>query len=198
MSYFTLCAERGMVLRAEAISEADLPVRVQWINDPRVNKYMYFGFPVTIQSTTKWFQRVAAATDRHDLVFKDDAGEVVGMAGITGISETFFNGEFYIFINPEMHAGGIGPAITSWMLDYAFIGLQLHKVYLYVDSENSAALKLYDRLGFLQEGNLREHRKKGGHFHDKLVYGLLGREWFSIPWKMSGVEVVTPVAELAW
>jgi RimJ/RimL family protein N-acetyltransferase len=168
-----------MLLSAYKISAEDLPARVAWINDPRVNDLMYFRLPVSLESTTRWFEKVRRNYDRHDLVFKNEGGVPVGMSGITAINSTFRNGEFYIFINPDMQGLGAGKAITAWMLEYGFQTLGLNKIYLYVDGDNHSAVGLYLKLGFVKEGHLREHRFKNGKFHDKLVYGILKKDWLT-------------------
>jgi RimJ/RimL family protein N-acetyltransferase len=40
-------------------------------------------------------------------------------------------------------------------------------------------LRMYENLGFVREGVLRQHRRKAGKFIDKLVYGILETEWLS-------------------
>lgn len=166
-----------MLLTVDKIVKEDLPARVKWINDPRVNEYMYFQLPVTLSGTLKWYEKINRNYDRFDLVFKNESGQPVGMAGITAINTAFRNGEFYIFINPEMQGLGAGRAITAWMLDFGFLALDLSKIYLYVDGRNIKAIDLYQKLGFVKEGHLRQHRMKNGRFHDKLVFGMLRSEW---------------------
>lgn len=168
-----------MLLTVDKIVKEDLPARVKWINDPRVNQYMYFQLPVSLQGTIKWYEKVNRNYDRFDLVFKNEAGVPVGMSGITSINTAFRNGEFYIFINPDMQGKGVGKAITAWMLDYGFLALDLSKIYLYVDGSNQRAVELYEKIGFVKEGHLRQHRMKNGKYHDKLVFGMLRSEWLS-------------------
>ena len=168
-----------MLLTADIISRDDLPARVEWINDPRVNEFMYFKLPVTLQGTMKWYDKVIRNYDRYDLVFRNEAEVPVGMSGITAINASFHNGEFYIFINPDMHGRGAGKAISAWMLEYGFSTLGLAKIYLYVDGDNLPAVKLYEQIGFVLEGNMRQHRYKNGKYHDKLIFGMLKQEWLS-------------------
>lgn len=185
-----------MLLTADMISRDDLPARVNWINDPRVNEFMYFKLPVTLQGTLKWYEKVSRNYDRYDLVFRRQDGTPVGMSGITAINAAFHNGEFYIFINPDMQGLGAGKAITAWMLDYGFTTLGLARVYLYVDGDNLPAVHLYEQIGFVREGNLRQHRFKNGRYHDKLVYGMLRQEWLSQHKARSGSDSCTVVTSV--
>lgn len=51
------------------------------------------------------------------------------------------------------------------------------RVQLTVFSYNTAAMALYERIGFTQEGVFREFVLRDGQLHDMLLYGLLRREW---------------------
>jgi diamine N-acetyltransferase len=56
---------------------------------------------------------------------------------------------------------------------YAFSELNLRRIYLRVFAENEGAILLYRRLGFEQEGCLRQHVYKNGRYRDVLVMALL-------------------------
>jgi mycothiol synthase len=57
-------------------------------------------------------------------------------------------GEVYVLgIDPEAHGGGLGSALTVAGLRY-LTGRGLDQVMLYVDEENTAAIRLYQGLGF--------------------------------------------------
>ncbi|HEY1024624.1 MAG TPA: GNAT family protein [Sphingobacteriaceae bacterium] len=170
-----------MIINVGTISKKDLRVRTQWINDRRVNKYLYLQIPVSLKDTTSWFSRASKSANRFDLVFRTVDGEAIGMAGITAIDKVFSNAEIYIFVDPEWHGQGLGKAIIAWLLDYSFYVLELNRIYLYTDPENLVGVRLYERLGFLLEGRLREHRMKDGEVKDKLVYGMLSSEWAGTP-----------------
>jgi len=44
-------------------------------------------------------------------------------------------------------------------------------------SYNERALKVYRRLGFKEEGRLRQERFVDGAYHDLIIMGLLREEW---------------------
>jgi ribosomal-protein-alanine N-acetyltransferase len=63
------------------------------------------------------------------------------------------------------------------VLDWGFAQMQLHRVEAQVHPDNTASLRLVQRLGFQQEGRLREVGHWAGQAHDLLQWGLLQREW---------------------
>jgi RimJ/RimL family protein N-acetyltransferase len=63
------------------------------------------------------------------------------------------------------------------LLDYSFNELNLHRLEADVDPRNAASIRTLEKLGFRQEGYLRERWLVGGGTQDSLFYGLLGSEW---------------------
>ena len=67
------------------------------------------------------------------------------------------------------------------MLDAAlakcFEELRLHRVGVRVFDSNEAALACYEKVGFVREGLLRQHRIVGGKAGNTVIMGLLRDEW---------------------
>ncbi|MGH9179068.1 MAG: GNAT family N-acetyltransferase [Acidimicrobiales bacterium] len=68
---------------------------------------------------------------------------------------------------------GVGTALVLTALDWARQA-GAHKVALQVWPHNQAAIGLYRKLGFVEEGRLRRHyRRRNGELWDAVVMGLL-------------------------
>jgi RimJ/RimL family protein N-acetyltransferase len=65
----------------------------------------------------------------------------------------------------------------STLLDYAFGPMQLRRLEADIDPRNARSMRLVDRLGFRQEGLLRERWNVAGEIQDTAFHGLLAREW---------------------
>ena len=72
---------------------------------------------------------------------------------------------------------GTGLKVCEVALDFAFNELQIHKVAGQVLDFNEASIRTHFRLGFTQEGVLREHHLIDGKHLDLIVFGLLSFEW---------------------
>lgn len=62
------------------------------------------------------------------------------------------------------------------VLGFGFVQMQLNRIEAQVHPDNLASLKLVERLGFVQEGLLREAGWWGGQAQDLLQFSLLRRE----------------------
>jgi RimJ/RimL family protein N-acetyltransferase len=63
------------------------------------------------------------------------------------------------------------------LIDYGFRELNLNRIEADIDPRNAASAKTLGRLGFAQEGLLRERWIVGDEVSDTAFYGLLRREW---------------------
>ncbi|MFL5798055.1 MAG: GNAT family N-acetyltransferase [Actinomycetota bacterium] len=72
---------------------------------------------------------------------------------------------------------GYGTDASKVTIRYGFQELNLHRIWLDVFGYNDRAAALYRRLGFTEEGRLREHLERDGRHHDVVLMGLLRSEW---------------------
>jgi ribosomal-protein-alanine N-acetyltransferase len=63
------------------------------------------------------------------------------------------------------------------LLGFAFTDLDLHRLEADIDPRNGASAAALVRLGFQEEGLLRERWIVAGEVSDSQLYGLLRREW---------------------
>jgi RimJ/RimL family protein N-acetyltransferase len=75
-------------------------------------------------------------------------------------------------VHPDYRGRGIGPRLVASALSAAR-PLGLERVDLEVFASNVAAIRLYERLGFVHEGVRRRVRKLDGYYEDNLFMSLL-------------------------
>jgi ribosomal-protein-serine acetyltransferase len=63
------------------------------------------------------------------------------------------------------------------LINYAFNELKLNRVEMRCAVENKKSRKIPEKLGFREEGILREAGWLHYHFVDEVIYGLLASEW---------------------
>lgn len=173
------------MIKARHFSFEDIPTRVNWINNPKINTSMFFDLPATLARTEDWYSH-KSVDKRIDFSFEDN-GILIGMGGFTAIDIKNSNAEFYVMVSPNHHGLGLGRQISLWMFNYAFQGLKLNKVYLYTNDDNIGAYKIYESAGFILEGVLREQKLKNGCFVNRRVYGLLRSDWINTSWKVDSI-----------
>jgi len=174
-------------------SEQDVPKKVQWINDPRNNRYLHYDLPLEEGKTLQWFLRNKDRTDRYDAVIEMD-GEPVGVIGLLSIDPVNRKAEYYITLGEEKALGkGVAAEASRLLLTYAFEELKLSRVYLYTETENDSAQRLFERVGFRREGMLKNDLFVRGKYVDRYVYGLTNTH-FSI--RQPVLQTGTPIQAL--
>jgi RimJ/RimL family protein N-acetyltransferase len=99
------------------------------------------------------------------------AVEVVGRIFV--IESGFGFGEIGMFVAAEWRGRGVGTALVAAAIDWAK-ARGLHKLTLSVFPHNEAAIALYQKFGFVEEGLHPKHmRRASGELWDLLDMGLM-------------------------
>jgi [ribosomal protein S5]-alanine N-acetyltransferase len=63
------------------------------------------------------------------------------------------------------------------LIDFGFTTLALHRISGAIGPDNAASIALVTRLGFTEEGRLRDHVFTNGAWRDSILYSVLSHEW---------------------
>ena len=74
---------------------------------------------------------------------------------------------------------GYGREALKLLLKWTFEMKKYHRVWIDCKEYNSIALHLYEVLGFIREGVLREYLLTNGVYENLIVLGMLDREYFA-------------------
>ncbi|HEY7047726.1 MAG TPA: GNAT family protein [Jatrophihabitantaceae bacterium] len=72
---------------------------------------------------------------------------------------------------------GFGTDALRVLIDYAFVRRNLRRLHLVVVASNERAIASYRKVGFVEEGRLREQAWVRGRYEDEVRMGLLRSEW---------------------
>lgn len=116
-------------------------------------------------------ERRAASFDLSTTLVATTGDEVVG--GIWIVGPFFGSGEIAMLVAKGWRGRGVGSALIEAAIAWAREH-ELHKLSLSVFPHNTAAVSLYRKYGFEQEGLRRKHlRRANGELWDLLDMGIL-------------------------
>ncbi len=120
-----------------------------------------------------FFKHCLFDTSRYDfLIFDED--KVIGEVVINEIDSSIQGAHYRICIFcPEYLGRGIGRFATESIIDFAFNHLNLKRVALEVFSFNKRAIKMYESVGFVHEGRLRNAVKDKSGYGDILCMAMI-------------------------
>lgn len=153
---------------------ADLEQVLAWRNHPEVSRFMYTQHEISLEEHTNWFERASQDARRHLLIY-EQKGVALGFINLHANSPGGI-AEWGFYAAPDAPKG-TGRELGTHVLRYAFGKLGLHKVCGQALAFNEPSIRFHLRLGFRQEGLLRDQHFDGELYHDVVCFGLLATEW---------------------
>lgn len=169
----------GKRINLRAREDEDIPVFHRWYNDPEITRFLGNPFPaISLRQEQAIIERLDDDPNRraYSIVLKD--GTLIGNCEINQLNWSARSCAVGIAIGEKQYWGqGYGGEALDLMLSIAFDGLNLHKVWLTCAAYNERGLRAYRRIGFREEGRLRDDRFVDGSYHDTVIMGILEHEW---------------------
>ncbi len=165
----------GAKVYLRPVELADAPQFVRWLNDVEVRSNLQIHLPLNQLQEEAYIERVG--DDERKIMFGIAAREPDQLIGVTGLDTIDWkdrHARFGISLGDKTQWGkGYGTEATRLITDYAFDVLNLHRVWLHVYEFNERGRGAYARVGFVQEGVLRQAHYHDGRYWDMIAMGLL-------------------------
>ena len=154
-------------LRLRPLEREDLPFVHELDNNETVMHYWFEEpYEAYVELCDLYDKHIHDQSERRFIAVVDDVP--VGLVELVEINHIHRRAEFQIIIAPA-HQGKGYAKIGTWLaIEYAFTVLNLHKLSLVVDVDNAAAISVYRRHGFQDEGVLRQEFFVNGEYRDAI------------------------------
>lgn len=103
-------------------------------------------------------------------------GEKLGVTGFFPEWEPYKQAEVGFMLLPEFHGKGFGKESLVAILNFAFETCDFHKAKATVTEGNDASCHLLKKVGFQQEGIIRDNYKINGAWKSDIIFGMFGNE----------------------
>ena len=172
----------GIRVRLRAIESKDLPRFVEWLNDPEVVAGLDQSTPLGIDEEEEWFKEI----QKRDPIerplaidaLRDTTWRHIGGCNLFDFNHQVRRASSGIMIGDKSCWGqGYGTEAMQLLLEHAFNTLNLNRVDLHVYDDNQRAIEMYKRVGFVEEGRLRDYHFREGKYFDTLIMSILRDEW---------------------
>ncbi|MCI1857752.1 MAG: GNAT family N-acetyltransferase [Sporolactobacillus sp.] len=104
-------------------------------------------------------------------------GKIIGVIAFNTLDWTNKKTDIGYWLGENFQGHGLMTRAARALTDYGFRGLGLHRVEIRAATGNRKSRAIPERLGFRQEGCLREAEWIHNHYVDHVVYSMLEQEW---------------------
>ena len=170
-----------MTVQLRQLQRKDCIGMLEWMHDIEVARYFRDDM---LDKTEK---DVLEFIDRADIVplhgksvhyaIVEEADEYLGTISLKSIDLRDKNAEYAISLRKTAQGRAVAYLATRELLNIAFHEFDLERVYLNVISENKRAIRLYEKCGFILEGEFRNHLCLRGQYQNLRWYAMLKKEY---------------------
>ena len=171
----------GKKVRLRPIERDDLPRYVEWFGDPEVRRYLAIYLPFSLAQEERWFEGLLERLEQQEevlLAIETVGGAHIGNVGLHAIDWHNRSAELGIAIGEKAYWDqGYGTDAVRTMLKLVFGEMNLHRVFLRVDTDNARGVRCYEKVGFRRDGTLRQAVFKAGEYCDQYLMSILESEF---------------------
>ena len=146
-------------------------------NHPETLKWLSDTHPVTRVEQESWFKKISTSlTSRRYVVELCETGHLVGVFRLDDIDMENKSAYVGLDISIDFRRKGFALETYEAMIPFLFEELQLNRLSLITLETNHPAVSLYEKLGFIKEGILRQAFYRETGYVNGLVYSKLSIE----------------------
>ncbi|ENR8601194.1 spermidine N1-acetyltransferase [Listeria monocytogenes] len=154
-------------LKLRPLEREDLKFVHRLNNDAKIMSYWFEEpYEAFVELQELYDKHIHDQSERRFILELD--GQMVGLVELMEIDYIHRRAEFQIIINPKFQGHGYAVSATKLAMKYAFHVLNMHKLYLVVDKVNEKAIHVYEKVGFIREGELIDEFFVDGTYHDAI------------------------------
>jgi [ribosomal protein S5]-alanine N-acetyltransferase len=157
--------------------EADIEQVFKGLSHPKIIKHYGVSYS-SLEATREQMEWYDKIYKEHTGVWwgitsKQNEKKIMGACGFNDWNKKHHHAEMGYWLFPEFQHKGFMSEAMQLVIPYGFNQMKLHRIVAVVEPENLASIWLLEKLGFMQEGILREAEFKNGKYIDLIEYALL-------------------------
>lgn len=185
------------------MEEKDAAGMLEWMHEPEFQKY----FQIDMMNRTMGDAIEFIRNSQTDLIegqsihyaIVDDKDEYLGTISLKNIDLSAKKAEYAVSLRKMAQRKGIATEATKELLRIAFNQFGFERVYLNVLSDNSSAIHLYEKCGFVYEGAFRKHLFLKGEYKTLKWYSILKDEYnLQIGGGINRIKILKPANMHIW
>ncbi len=152
---------------------------MSWVNDKEViGNFAGFSVPVSRDKEEEYIKGILNSTKDKVFAVEDSDGVYLGNVGLHQIDWPSRAARLAIILGNKKYQGkGYGQLALKELLRMAFDEYNLHKVWVVCFKTNEKTSHIMKKVGFKEEGILRDEYFHKGKYHDMIRFSMIEDEW---------------------
>ena len=162
-----------------AVNPDSIETLRNWRINPKLRRYFREFREISKPMQESWYRdRVLNNPNQFDFEIRDkETGSLIGHCGLYYVNWVSRSAEFTIYIGDFSFRGqGIGSDALRSLIRYGFDDLNLNRIWCEVYSNNDA-IHIYEKIGFIKEGVMRDQYYSEGKYWDSTILSMLSSDW---------------------
>jgi RimJ/RimL family protein N-acetyltransferase len=165
----------GKNVNLRLIEKEDLPLWMQWANDPEFwGEYNPLSQVTKAEVEKNW---EGPYKGKRFFIEKKDGTKL----GFIGSGEMLPGEPQHLIIGysllPAERGKGYGTEAVALLVDFLFLSADIVRISAFVDPGNPASQRVLEKSGFKREGTIRRLGFLRGKWSDFIFYGIIREDW---------------------
>ncbi len=157
------------------LTSEDLEIVRNWRNNENIRKWFYTDHMISNDEHQKFIEKLKNDNHNYYWLVKQN-NDYLGVVSLNKFDSKNKNSYLGIYANPDNPQKGIGSVLGNFLLHIAFNIANLHTLKLEVLENNLKAINFYKKLGFIEEGIIREIIYKSDKWVNVIIMGIINNE----------------------
>jgi len=167
---------KGKYVNLRSLEEEDLIILKKWRNDKKTRIHTREFRLLNMINQKQWFEFIHKENPPKFIMFgvSDKKDRLVGVCGLTYIDWKNKHAEISIILSQEKWQRTKEARSTIDMLiKYGFGELNLHRLWAEIFENAPENIKLFEKMNFDREGELKEKLWRDNKWHNSFIYSKL-------------------------
>ena len=168
-------------LTLRRLGAADVDDMFDYAKRQDVTEYLRWYPHQSKKYTSDYLRYISARYKLGDFydwaVVENESGRMIGTCGFTSFDLPHDSAEIGYVLNPEFHGKGYATEAATRVLEFGFSELSLHRIEARFMKENTASLRVMEKLGMTLEGYRRDGMLIKEKYRTIGVCSILCHEW---------------------
>ena len=171
---------KGKYVKLRSLELNDLPKLRDWRNSKFIRKATREYRLLNMINQKKWFEKIQNENPPISLMFgiQNNKNKLIGVCGLTYIDWKNKHAEISCYLNSvNWQKTKEARDTIHIILKYGFEELNLHRIWAEIFSTAQENIALFNKIGFVREGILRQKLWRDGKWWNSHIYSMLSSEF---------------------